>query len=102
MIGLILALMLSTTTQCPNPIRRQSVVERFRATHPAPLSCAAYRMTLYPDGTIKFEKYDSDALCEVDHICPLACCGLDSVDNMQWLDKKENRIKGSDCTKCPL
>lgn len=32
---------------------------------------------------------------EVDHIIPLACCGIDAAPNMQWLTKEQNRLKGA-------
>ena len=29
----------------------------------------------------------------IDHICPLACCGLDAPQNMQWQTKAEAKAK---------
>jgi hypothetical protein len=29
----------------------------------------------------------------MDHICPLACCGLDAPQNMQWQTKAQSRAK---------
>lgn len=40
--------------------------------------------------------------CQVDHICPLACCGLDAPQNMQWLTAEANRAKSDDCSACGL
>jgi CRISPR/Cas system Type II protein with McrA/HNH and RuvC-like nuclease domain len=40
--------------------------------------------------------------CEVDHVCPLACCGKDDPSNMVWLTVEENRAKGDDCIACQL
>jgi hypothetical protein len=36
----------------------------------------------------------------IDHICPLACCGLDAPQNMQWLTAEANRAKSNDCSAC--
>jgi hypothetical protein len=40
--------------------------------------------------------------CQVDHVCPLACCGLDAPQNMQWLTAEANRAKRDDCPACDL
>ena len=37
---------------------------------------------------------------QVDHVCPLACCGLDVPANLQWLTSAANRAKGADCSAC--
>jgi len=29
----------------------------------------------------------------IDHICPLACCGLDAPQNMQWQTKAQSKAK---------
>jgi hypothetical protein len=31
---------------------------------------------------------------------PLACCGLDAPQNMQWLTAEANRAKSDDCSAC--
>lgn len=82
---------------CPNPARNRAIVERFKAANPCPRSCALY----VRDGS-RFVLYAACGRCEVDHRCPLACCGADVVENMQWLTRAENRAKGADCSACSV
>jgi hypothetical protein len=102
---LILAFLLATT---PLPCtgagqsRSKTAVKDFKAQWskanggiPCPTTCAVY---IKRSGHYKV--YEECGACEVDHICPLACCGLDAPQNMQWLDAKVNNAKGADCTKC--
>jgi len=37
---------------------------------------------------------------QIDHVCPLACCGPDTIENLQWLTSEENRAKSDDCSAC--
>lgn len=82
---------------CPNPKRSQAVVEQFKAANPCPKTCALY----IRDGS-RFVLYQKCGACQVDHVCPLACCGADAVENLQWLTAKANRAKGADCAACSL
>ncbi len=86
---------------CPNPTRSQAAVEAFKAAwsaaHGAP--CPSTCKTYVRRGRI-FVQYETCGACEVDHLCPLACCGADTPTNMQWMDKKANRAKGADCNAC--
>jgi len=39
----------------------------------------------------------------IDHVCPLACCGLDAPQNMQWQTKADAKAKDRwelDCSTC--
>mgnify|MGYP003353428187 FL=1 len=93
MIGIVLSLVLAAS--CPNPARSKSVVAEFKSTHPCPEYCAVF---IKDNGTYKLWK--KCGRCNVDHICPLACCGKDTVDNMQWLTVEANLKKGArDCAK---
>ncbi len=49
----------------------------------------------------RFVPYERCGACQVDHLCPLACCGVDAPSNMHWMDKLANLRKGADCTACP-
>lgn len=80
---------------CPFPKRSQAVIQQFKRDNPCPKTCALY----VRDGS-RFVLYSSCGRCQVDHVCPLACCGTDTVDNLQWLTAEENRAKGADCTAC--
>lgn len=82
---------------CPNPARSQAVIAQFRKNHPCPTTCATYVKT---DG--RFVLYQKCGACQVDHVCPLACCGADAIENLQWLTADQNRAKGADCTACRL
>lgn len=97
MIALLLAALLAAPVPCPNPARSRAVIERFKAANPCPKSCATY--TRVGRAFVLFERCGA---CEVDHRCPLACCGSDTIDNLQWLPKRENRAKGADCTACEV
>lgn len=69
--------------------RNKSAVRQFMKAHPCPAG---------PDK-------GSTKRCrgwQVDHVCPLACCGLDAPQNMQWLTAAANSKKGADCTECGL
>jgi hypothetical protein len=88
---------------CPNPSRSQAAVDAFKAAWsaahgaPCPSTCRTYiRMGR------AFVMYERCGACEVDHLCPIACCGADTPANMHWMDKKANRAKGADCTACPV
>lgn len=96
LVGLALvATAVAADLPCPNPKRSQAVVAEFKKEFPCPRSCALY----VRDGS-RFVLYEKCGACEADHRCPLACCGADTVDNLQWLTAKENRTKGADCTAC--
>ncbi len=100
---LLLAGVARAAMPCPNPTRSQAAVEAFKtawsAAHGAP--CPSTCKTYVRRGRI-FVQYETCGACEVDHVCPLACCGADAPVNMQWMDKKANRAKGADCTACPV
>ena len=98
MISLILALTLAVASPpqlCLHPARSATVRADFVSFNPCPKSCRTY-----VNRAGKWTLYEKCGACEVDHICPLACCGTDTIGNMQWLDKLENRSKGADCSKC--
>jgi hypothetical protein len=48
----------------------------------------------------KFLPYWRCSACAVDHVCALACGGIDEPSNMRWLDAKENDAKSDDCSMC--
>jgi hypothetical protein len=108
MTALLLALALATAPApaCVgdghNQHRSRSAIKKFQkawarahAGLPCPEQCALYRVV---DG--KFVLYQRCGGCQVDHVCPLACCGDDSPANMQWLTAEENRAKSDDCAAC--
>jgi hypothetical protein len=76
--------------------RSRVPVKAFRKKHPCPKSCATY--TKNEQG--RYVLYLRCGACQVDHICPLACCGADHPSNMQWLPSWENQKKGADCSEC--
>jgi hypothetical protein len=82
---------------CQVPTRSRAVIREFRASTPCPPFCATYRRTV--QGAIV--PYQRCGACEVDHVCPLACCGADRLENLQWMDAEANRRKGADCRACP-
>ncbi len=49
----------------------------------------------------RFVLYERCGACQVDHLCPLKCCGIDAPSNMHWMDKLANLRKGADCSACP-
>ncbi len=97
MIALVLALSLATAPACVgdghNRHRSKSAIKRFQKTWarahggmPCPEECAVYRKVA--------ERF---VICQR---CPLACCGLDAPQNMQWLTAEANRAKSDDCSSC--
>jgi hypothetical protein len=85
MLALLLA---ATITTCP--ARAQVSIETpppsvpFRREHP------------YPGGP----DIGSRRRCRgyiIDHICPLACCGLDAPQNMQWQTKAQSKKTAGSC-----
>jgi len=59
------------------------------------------RLTPCPGGKDK-GRTDRCRGYEADHVCALSCCGIDAVQNLQWLTKEQNRKKGADCSQCGL
>lgn len=96
---------------CPNPTRSQAALAVFKAQWSAahggracpqgPAVGDDLDCRLYHRVGRAFVLYEPCGACEVDHRCPLACCGADTPENMHWMDKKANRAKGADCTFCP-
>lgn len=101
MIPLLLSVVLAVGPQCRadghNQHRSRAAVKEFKAVTPCPKTCATYVRV-----GEAFVLYERCGACEVDHICPLACCGPDTAANMQWLDKKANKAKGDNCSSCRL
>ncbi len=65
---------------CPHPPRSGKSKAAFRKAHPC------------PGGADK----GSTKRCRgyvIDHVCPLACCGLDAPSNMQWETIAEGKKK---------
>ena len=87
-IGILMAAVLTLT--CPDPPRSKAVVKQFTAANPCPEVCRIY---VKENG--KYRMWRKCGRCNVDHICPLACCGKDEVSNMQWLTVEENLKKGA-------
>jgi len=83
MIPLVLAALLAAShVPCPGSGQHRShgAKAAFRRSHPC------------PDGI----DHGSTRRCRgyiIDHVCPLACCGLDAVQNMQWQTKLESKRK---------
>jgi hypothetical protein len=71
MIAILLSLLLAAPVPCPQPHRSRGAVAKFRRLHPC------------PGGPDKGSKTRCKGYV-VDHICPLACCGIDAVQNMQY------------------
>jgi len=84
MTPLLLAALLAWSPPCRgdghNRHRSTSAKKEFRRAHPCPGG---------PDkgSTRKCRGY------VIDHICPLACCGLDAPQNMQYQTKAESKAK---------
>lgn len=105
MTALFVALLLSATPPAPDCVpvrdakgnikRNQAEIEKFKKANPCPSRCKVY----VREGS-KFVVWKACGRCQVDHVCPLACCGKDSVDNMMWLTVEENLAKGDDCVAC--
>jgi hypothetical protein len=107
-ISLIVAMVLAAGTPPPAgcvPVRDargaikrdQKQVDLFKLANPCPARCKVY----VREGS-KFVIWKTCGRCEVDHVCPLACCGKDDPSNMVWLTVEENRAKGDDCIACQL
>jgi hypothetical protein len=94
-ISIILATVLMTTPAKCEVTRSRAQVEAFKKANPCPKTCATYVFR-----NRRWTMYERCGACNVDHICPLACCGADHPSNMQWLDAKENKAKGADCSFC--
>jgi hypothetical protein len=97
---LFLLLMLSLTAPAPAPctgkvVRHQAPLIAFKKQHPCPVSCRTY---VKRNG--KMVLYQKCGACNIDHVCPLACCGKDVLENMQWLDAAANRKKSDNCRAC--
>ena len=107
MTALIVVLLLAGTPPAPDCVpvrdakgnikRSQAQVDKFKKANPCPARCKLY----VRDGS-KFKVWRECGRCNVDHICPLACCGKDEPDNMTWLTVEENLAKGDDCIACQL
>lgn len=96
MVSILAALLLSALPCSGSTTPRSAAaVKAFKAANPCPNTCRTY----VRQGS-RFVLYEVCGACEIDHICPLACCGLDAPQNMQWLSKKENRAKGANCSLC--
>jgi len=120
MVGLILSLSLSVLNPAQadvafapspaevvphhvsHPHRSKSVIQQFKRgwswEHkglPCPETCATY---VKRGG--KYVLYYRCTACQVDHPCALACGGLDSVENLRWMDAKANNAKSDDCSLC--
>jgi hypothetical protein len=79
-IALLLAFLLAAPVPCPHPHRRTGAVAKFRRANPCPAG---------PDK-------GSKTRCRgyvVDHVCALACCGLDAPQNMQYQTRAEAKAK---------
>ncbi len=106
-LAALLALSYASVTRaevpCPNPKRSQAAIAAFKVAWSAsngglacPKGCATYTRV-----GRAFVLYERCGACQVDHVCPLACCGTDVPENMQWLSARANRAKGADCSACP-
>ena len=84
MHGILLAALLAWTPPCQgdghNRHRSTSAKADFRRAHPCPGG-------VDQGSTRKCRGY------VIDHICALACCGLDAPQNMQWQTKAESKAK---------
>ena len=91
MTALLLALSLAVHPACwgdgHNQHRSRVEVRKFRAAHPCPATG---------------KRFGACPGWQVDHICPLACCGPDKASNMQWLTAAQNHAKSDDCSSCPV
>ena len=88
MIALV-ALLLAAPP-CPHPHRNHDMPAKFRRLHPC------------PGGKDKGSKTRCRGYV-IDHWCPLACCGVDGVQNMRWMTKKAAEKKDRwelDCSTC--
>lgn len=98
---MIIALVVAAATiLCPSPHRSQTVVDTFRKTHPCPKVLEGKSCTTYVRAGSRFVVDKICGACVEDHICPLACGGVDAVDNLQWLRAQTNLVKGADCSAC--
>jgi hypothetical protein len=94
MLALLLALSLAAQPPCRgdghNRHRSRAARATFKRIHPCPGG---------PDkgGTGRCRGYI------VDHVCPLACCGLDLPVNMQWQTVRASKAKDrweQNCSTC--
>lgn len=104
MISILVALLCAGPfAHCKNPPRNKSVADLFARTYTMPPKCFNL------DGTVKKRQiktsygYRRVRDCVVDHVCALACGGIDSTLNMQWQTYKESKakdlIEGVQCSK---
>jgi hypothetical protein len=81
LLKLFLILLAAAPPPCKGHVKRSHKVRSaFMRLHPC------------PDGPDK----GSTKRCRgwiIDHICPLQCCGLDSIDNLQWQSKADAKAK---------
>lgn len=103
MIFALLLSLLAAAPLCPAPHRSRSVIDQFvkeyREAHEGracPLWCATFKL----DKHGHFKLYRECGACQVDHVCALACGGVDAADNLQYLSSEANRKKSDDCSAC--
>lgn len=80
MTHLTVILALLAAMPCPHPHRNRGTVAKFHRLHPC------------PGGPDKGSKKRCRGYI-VDHVCPLACCGVDGVQNMQWQTRAAAKAK---------
>jgi hypothetical protein len=78
-VKFILALVLALSP-CPHPARHASPRAAFRRAHPCP-------------GGVDRGSVRRCRGYVIDHRCPLACCGSDVPENMQWSTIAEGKAK---------
>lgn len=92
MTPILLALALASSAPCAgdghNAHRSKTEIQKFKKTTPCPSECATFIKT-----STGYVLYQKCGRCQVDHICPLACCGADKASNMQWLTAEQNGAK---------
>jgi hypothetical protein len=92
MTALLLALALTATPPCAGHVAPRNSTAKKRFTQGTPC----------PGGPDK----GSTRHCQgyvIDHVCPLACCGLDAPQNMQWQTEADAKAKDKweqNCSTC--
>jgi hypothetical protein len=86
-VKLLLALVLALSP-CPHPARHASPRAAFRRAHPCP-------------GGVDRGSVRRCRGYVIDHIVPLACCGRDAPDNLQWQTIAEGKAKDRWERDCP-
>jgi hypothetical protein len=103
--SLVVAALLAASPKPPcygRSERKSAAVREFEKAVPMPPKCLTKsghpKMVTFTNA--KTGKVTKQRSCRVDHICALACCGLDAPQNMQWQTYAESKKKDKTELQC--